>query len=362
MKVLHLPTAVGGNAWGLAQAEKSLGLQSEVFLLSPPTINGYPYDHCMDVSDKKTKGGRLFHKVKTFLSIRKKYDIFHFNYGSSFFNMPHLGKLFINCELPFYPKKAKLFVTYNGCDARQKYPTMQRCAIAACHDKGCYRGVCNSGELDEQRRAGIRKMSKHVTHMWALNPDLLHFLPKEKASFLPYTICFPSQQAFPILRSKKLKIVHAPTNPEVKGSSHILRAIKNLKAKYGECFEFVTVDKIIPHAALMALYQQADLVIDQVLIGWYGAAAVEAMMMGKPVIARINPDDLHFIPPGMARDVQEALIHADPFSIEQVLERCIQDKEFLLNKAAAGLEYVHKWHDPKYVAGLTKEFYFDAEN
>lgn len=359
MKILHLPTSVGGNAWGLAQAEKLLNLQSEVFVLSPPGINGYPYDFCMDLKDKKTKVGRLLHKVKFFLEIRKKYDVFHFNYGSSFFNMPHLGPLFINWELPFYPKSAKLFVTYNGCDARQKYPTMQRCAIAACHDKGCYHGICNSGVLDEQRRVGIRKMSKHVAHMWALNPDLLHFLPKEKSSFLPYTICFPSQKVYPILKLKKLKIVHVPTNPEAKGSLYILQAIERLKIKYEEYFEFITADKLMPHAMLMALYQEADLVIDQVLIGWYGASAVEAMMMGRAVIARINPDDLHFIPPHMAKDVQESIIHADPFSIYAVLERCIHDREFLAAKAAAGTEYVRKWHDPKYVAHLTKERYME---
>ena len=33
------------------------------------------------------------------------------------------------------------------------------------------------------------------------------------------------------------------------------------------------------------MYAQADLVVDQVLIGWYGALAVETMAMGKPVIA-----------------------------------------------------------------------------
>ena len=32
MKILHLPTSVGGNSWGLAQGEKALGLDSKVLI------------------------------------------------------------------------------------------------------------------------------------------------------------------------------------------------------------------------------------------------------------------------------------------------------------------------------------------
>ena len=32
MRVLHLPTSVGGNAWGLSQAEKTLGIYSQVLV------------------------------------------------------------------------------------------------------------------------------------------------------------------------------------------------------------------------------------------------------------------------------------------------------------------------------------------
>jgi len=100
-----------------------------------------------------------------------------------------------------------------------------------------------------------------------------------------------------------------------------------------------------------------DLVIDQIVIGWYGALAVEVMKMGKPVVARIAIEDLRFIPNAMASDVQEAIINADPDSIYDVLVRCIEDRAFLRQQSKAGLEYVHQWHDPKYVAGLTKERY-----
>src|SRR5690242_7052347 len=137
MKVLHLPTDVGGNSWGLSQGERSLGLFSEVLTLSRSKI-GYPSDiHLYDESQSPSRYYKLFKRICAFLKIRNRYDVFHFNFGMSLIHLLQ-HPIFYHFDLPFYPKSARLFVTYNGCDARQKYPTMQRAPIAACHNKDCY--------------------------------------------------------------------------------------------------------------------------------------------------------------------------------------------------------------------------------
>jgi hypothetical protein len=103
------------------------------------------------------------------------------------------------------------------------------------------------------------------------------------------------------------------------------------------------------------------LIIDQVLIGWYGAFAVETMLMGKPVMARIAEEDLQFIPKEMAQDLRQAIINVDPFSLDTMLERCLDDRIFLKQRAEAGEAYARKWHDPEYVASLTLEKYERAQ-
>ncbi len=104
-------------------------------------------------------------------------------------------------------------------------------------------------------------------------------------------------------------------------------------------------------------YGKADIVIDQLRIGWYGAFAVEVMKMGKPVIAYINEDDLKFIPQEMAKDCREAMINANEESIEKVLWDYIENRGCLELKRNAQMEYVRKWHDPIYVASITKKVY-----
>jgi glycosyltransferase involved in cell wall biosynthesis len=356
MKVLHLPTSVGGNSWGLAQGERLLGIESKVLVTSQNWLE-YPADINLDLQNIYFKPLKVLKLLKTFLEIRYHYDIFNFNFGQSLIHNP--AKYLNQFELPFYPKKAKLFVTYNGCDIRQKYPTMQRTKIAACHNPNCYNGQCNSGKLDYYRRKGIEKMERYVSHIWALNPDLLYFLPKDKSSFLPYSISFDGLDlALPKL-NRKLKIVHAPTNREAKGSDYILAALNKLQKKYSEFIEVHLVENI-PHAKAIKIYRDADLIIDQILIGWYGGFAVEAMKMGKPVIARIAKEDLHFLPKAMAKDVLETVINAEPDTIYEVLLNCIENRKILKQHSELSLEYVNKWHNPKYVASLTKAKYESA--
>ena len=41
---------------------------------------------------------------------------------------------------------------------------------------------------------------------------------------------------------------------------------------------------------VIKLIQRADLVIDQLVIGWYAMFAIEAMSLGKPVICNLRSD------------------------------------------------------------------------
>jgi glycosyltransferase involved in cell wall biosynthesis len=295
--------------------------------------------------------------IKVFFEIRNQFDIFHFNYGSS---LVHFKK-YSNLDLPFYPKDSRLFVTYQGCDARQKYPTIQRIkssgGFAACKYQTCYNGICNSGEQDKLRQNKIEKMMRYCEHAFSVNPDLLHFLPKEKSSFLPYTV--PNfhnikEKKHPFFQNDKIKIVHAPTQRVTKGSPFIIKAIEKLKEKFPDKIEFLLIENL-PYDQALELYRTADLVIDQILVGWYGGFAVEVMKMGIPVAAYINEEDLKFIPKEMANDLP--VINININTIENVLSKIIQNREVLQEIGLKSLQYVNKWHDPLNVASLTKKIY-----
>jgi hypothetical protein len=367
MRVLHLPSSVGGNPWGLAQGERALGLDSSVLVAGRNWPN-YPADidlHLERIPTLPAKWARLF---AAFWGIRGQYDILHFNFGHSLLSFPSRLKerlpAFLRyadqLDLPLYPAKARLFVTYHGCDARQKYPTVRRTKFAPCHDRNCYGGRCDSGRLDEYKRHSIGRMARYVEHMWALNPDLLYFLPLGQSSFLPYTVSdWLDLPLHPPRLGRPLRIAHAPTNREAKGSGLILTALETIANAHPGLVEIQLVENA-PHDQALKTLAEADLVIDQILVGWYGGVAVEAMKMGKPVIARIAAEDLHLIPKQMAQDVRQTIIQADPDTIYEALLRCTQDGDLLRARSSASLEYVHRWHDPVKVAAQVKEAYETA--
>jgi len=351
MKVLHLPSSVGGQSWGLAQGERRLGLDSKVLTTSDNYLN-YPYDISLHW-EKKGSIGIVLDSIRAFLKYRNKFDVFHFNYGSTLIDFRKYGVY--HWDLPFYPKGKKIIFTYNGCDARQKYKTIAKDKIAACNEQDCNNGICNSGRMDKKRVKSIRIVSQYVHHIFALNPDLLYFLPQGLSSFLPYAVAsWYGIQAVPYKIGRNFKIAHSPTNRAVKGSHYIIQALENLKKSHP--IEIILIEGM-PNKEALEICKQADLVIDQVLVGWYGGFAVEAMRMGKPVGVFVREEDLRLIPEKMAKDLKNAVINLNPFDIEKVLEVFLENPQMLYAKSEAALEYAHKWHDPTYVAGMTKAVY-----
>ena len=357
MKVVHLPTSVGGNSVGLAQGERALGLLSDVVVVSDSWLQ-YPADRVIFNNSHKSIMGKAFGLVtlvKEVYRVRNHYDVFHFNFGTSLIDLWKIG--FPLLDLPFYKSKGKVVVTYNGCDARQKYPTVRRVSFSACHDSNCYNGICQKEAKDKLKKRRISKYDRYADAIFAVNPDLMYFLPK-RTQFLPYTIAnWAEIEALPYKGiDKKLKIAHSTTNRAAKGSEIIMEALHLLKNRYGDNVEVFLIENM-PHQKARQIYAEVDLAIDQILVGWYGAFAVEVMKMGKPVMVFIRKEDLQFLPEEMARDCQNAIIQIDPFSIFEKLCEIIENPSILKKYREAALEYVYKWHDPVYVASITKSVY-----
>lgn len=358
MNILHLPTPVGGNAFGLSRGERQLNHQSDV-LLQENNWQQFPADRTLFSTQSNSpikKLMRIPQKLQTIKKLIDEYDVFHFNFGTSLIDHPNVYlPLF---DLPMYKRRQKkIFVTYNGCDARQKYPTMKRVKYAACHDPTCYQGMCNSGKLDRERQLKIKKFNQFADGIFSLNPDLLYFLP-ERARFLPYTIArwHEIETRSYQVPQKTIQIMHAPTNRAAKGSEDIIQVVKEVQAQYPGRICLTLIENKT-HAEALKIYQEADLIIDQIRIGWYGGFAVEALKMGKPVMVYLREEDLHFIPQQMQKDCLEAFINVNRETLLEQLVRIIEAPEQLKVFSEAGLEYIHTWHEPKEIAQQTVDAY-----
>lgn len=376
IRVLHCPHIVGGNPQGLARAERELGLESWVVTFTGSPF-GYPVDEILWRDEEspivsEIKRWRLLYRAL------KDFDIVHFNFGHSIlphWNPPstdahtkHLSpvrqvlrqafrcyaRLFELRDLPLLKKAGKgIVVTYQGNDARQGDFCLANFEINPATEvrPGYY-----LPESDAHKCHRIARFAHYADRIYALNPDLLHVLPS-RARFLPYSHIdlrdwHPVNTGNP--NSEVPVIVHAPSRRGVKGTRFVLDAISRLKAE-GVALEFILVEGL-SHAEARRIYEQADLLIDQLLCGWYGGLAVEFMALGKPVICYIREDDLEFIPQQMREELP--IINATPATIYDVLrEWLIEWKHELPEIGRRSRTYVEKWHDPLKIAAALKGEY-----
>lgn len=153
-----------------------------------------------------------------------------------------------------------------------------------------------------------------------------------------------------------LKVVHAPSRRRQKGTPAVLDAIATLRAE-GAPIELDLVENT-PNAEARLRYAAADIIIDQLGVGWYGLFATESMALGKPVICRLDPEpaaehEAHF-------GIEIPIVRADAGSLVEVLRGLIGDRDRLTDIGRAGRAYAERVHDHRSVARRCLQIYRDA--
>lgn len=368
LKVLHCPSTVGGHSYGLASAERELGLNSWCMALEQNYLN-YRADEF--VFGK----GRVLNELRRWDAIRRactQFDVIHFNFGSSLAPMrvdasritavPGWVKQLYNTYAGMFEMldvrlAARLgriiAVTYQGDDARQGDYCKRHFPIHFAHhlEAGYY-----SDASDRMKVERIAAFDKYADLIYSVNPDLLHVLP-ERARFLPYANVDP-REWLPVWRGdnleRELHVVHAPSHRKVKGTDYLLDAVVRLRSD-GLNFRFTLVEGM-SNAEAKRVYETADILVDQLLAGFYGGLAVELMALGKPVICYLRTEDFCFLPTEMVNELP--IISSAPGSIYDVLKTCLTTRRHeLIAIGEKGRKFVFDWHDPLTVAARLKDDY-----
>ena len=354
MRVLHGPTNVGNQAWSLSSAERVVaardGLDFKTCLADFfPAGFGYGGDlvYRKHTVSLMSKARRAVEMMGYGLRAARDYDLFHLYFGKSFLNP--IPQIFFG-----YPDikvmdalGRKCFMTFQGCDARSRGASKGR-ERSVCHE--CTNVWCDE-KLDRIKRKNVELLAERCARVFCLNPDLVSQVPD--AEFLPYCAYSPK----PVCRSigrRRFTVLHAPTDRDIKGTKYVLEAFAALQAEFD--VDCVLVERL-SHREALSLYRRADLVVDQLLAGWYGGVAVEVMQMGIPVIASICEEDLVHIPQGMKEDLP--IIRATPEDIGEVLARAVSEPSRLSEIGMQSKAYVEKWHDALAIATAMIRVYHD---
>lgn len=166
-------------------------------------------------------------------------------------------------------------------------------------------------------------------------PDLLEWSPD--AVWIPNPI---DLERYPYIGVEEhpgpLRIVHAPSDRARKGTAYVIKAVDALK-KEGYDVELVLVENM-PHHEAVEQYKQADIVVDQLLVGWYGVLAIECMALGKPVCVYIREDLRSYLS-------NHPLFYTSTSGIKDDLAKLIEDARLRILIGEGGRKFVEKRHD-----------------
>jgi glycosyltransferase involved in cell wall biosynthesis len=372
IKVLHCPKNVGSQPSTLVKYEKQAGLDSVSYVY----LNSSITSDSTNTIFKKDKGaiGNELQAWRFLLKEAKKYDVIHYNFGSTIVPVKRFGdplnprfpkfihkgyeryrSTFEGWELKWLKKQGKkIFVTFQGDDVR--IGSFQRDSYTisfADHPDYLKRAL----EIEEYNQRMAETFSKYAEKMYALNPDLLQTLPS-KAEFLPYaSVDINDWKYIGSDPSDVLKVVHAPTYRGIKGTEFVLEAVERLKSE-GFAIELILIENMSRSEARRH-YERADMGVDQLFCGWYGGLALELMSLGKPVVAYIREQDMKFVPQEMHDDLP--IINATPRTIYDILkEYATFKKEALPELGKRSRAYAEKWHHPAVIAQRMKKDYENA--
>lgn len=329
-RILHAPRNIGGNPLGLSRAERELGFRSDVLVLEQ-----HPFGYEADIDLRLGRWPQPAATVKRGIWALRSlaaYDVFHYNFGQTIYQrLDRRGRL--HTELPWLKRMGKrILVTFQGDDVRP--PEANPFADYS------EEGLALQRRFQQPRRDALLRFADGV---FFLNPDLRRWLPG--AEFRAYASVDPRAiRPSPLPNRDEIVVAHAPSDRRQKGTERIIAAIRSLRDD-GLPIRLTLIEGVSREEAL-ELTRDADLVIDQVNLGWYGGYSVEAMALGRPVLCYIRDDQPGDNPWGE----ELPIIRTTADTLRDDLRALIRDPERMRRAASQGRAFVELRHDPRRIA------------
>ena len=322
MRILHAPVEVAGQLALSAAALRSAGVEATAY--AAPHRFGYPVG-----PDVVPATGHPLRYVAETARLVARHDVVHFHFATSFLNE---ARSFVDARL--IARRKPVFVTFHGSEIR-------RPSVESARNPFYVPAIGEDDERAERRLSAWARVTQDavlqdaglVAHVEPFFERVhVHKLIVDASRFAP---AYPGD-GLPVL-------VHSPTERAAKGTPAVRDAVERLRHRvdfiYDEVFD-------VSHADALRRYGRADLVVDQLLVGSYGVFALEAMALGKPVIAHVPH-----------RDAALPIIEATPSTLADVLEYWLTDAAARRERGKASRAYVEREHSLEAAGQRLRELY-----
>jgi glycosyltransferase involved in cell wall biosynthesis len=320
VRVLHSPINIAGAPGAISQGLLEIGVESTLLVFNErPFERGFDVNlELRDTSRKTSIPFNLPKQLRAFLWAVPRFDVFHFHAGLTLLprklNLPALRAL----------RKGIVFQSW-GSDLRGR----------------------PASDVQYLRAAGAVIVGSYLTRRLAPRGTWPGY------DVVPPAIVLTEWQPAPTEPGDVLRVAHAPSKRAVKGTDAVLAAIESLRSR-GVAIELDLIEGV-PNREARLRYAAADVVIDQLRIGWYGMLAIEAMALAKPVVVHLDEQ--------AATETEEAfglelpLVRASETTLADVLAGLVEQRDSLPELGRRSREYAERVHAHTKVARHVLEIY-----
>jgi len=341
LRVFLGPYHIAGTLWEYRQGLKSIGVDAKVVIFDEHGFN-YPADIKFKFSGNKYIRF-LKRTLNCFIQLPRlihEFDIFHFVYGKSL--LPY------NLDVPILRLfRKKIVMNFVGCDIKsRKQIAKENRVIDACRD--CLE-VC----IDSEKRKTARFWEKRADVIITF-PECSQLLTK-KYYIIPLGYDLEYWKPFTSNKFRgeggRILIVHAPSHKGIKGTKYVINAINSLTGE-GYKIDFKLLENM-PNSEVREWLNVSDIVIDQLLLGWYGSFAIESMALAKPTLCYINDKWKRYVE--YANNLP--LMNTTPDSVYDDLKLLIENPDLRREIGEKSRKYVEEVHESKKAAKQLLELY-----
>lgn len=340
MKVLLGPTNFADQPMTLTRALRARGVDARHLLYAWNGRVAYGYEHD-EVMALNRRDWLAVQARTTAEKLEEGFTVFHLWHRTLIYP-PGPVSFFSGLDLPYLKASgAAVICRFTGYELRRRSLDMELNPYSPFHSG------YESGYDERVQAAYIDHLRDWSDRLVVQDPEMQTFLPE--AEIVPRGIDLDRFGFVGAQRSARPLVVHAPSRQQLKGTEHVLAAVERLKDR-GFDFDFRLVEGI-DHQDAVELYRSADVVVDQLLIGWYGVLALEAMALGKAVVAYVRPDLYERFSPRIP------IVNATIDSLEEALAELVCDAARREELGLQGRAFVEAVHDIDRVAATIEQLY-----
>ena len=370
------------NTWYLSRELRKYGWEANLLNWDSNKESWHHY-HGWDYLFKYDSEKDLMYQFDFFLKILDKYDIFHFSNKDGLTFGTIINQFFkkympIN-EIEYIKSLGKkILYTNNGCfdgvlqSSFSKWGPYNTCNICkwqevpeVCSDEGNAKWGKFRNELADfqcilggnRKDYNDNKNVHEVPEFYCLD-----------SNFWKPNLKIPNQ--FKFQDSGKVKIFHSISNKKQrtrKGGvdikcSHIYEPLFKELINEGFPIEPISVSDL-KNDEVRYIQVQADIVVDMLTFGFFGANIREALMLGKTCVCFLRPEWLDSMREQIPDYVEELpVISATPETIKTVLIDLIQNPQKRIDLGKKGRKFALKWHSAKSGGKKMDEIYSSILN